>query len=148
MNEPPTGQLLVDSNTVKRSAVQLKRSADAVEASADRNTELAAARTLLASERTYAAWVRTSLAALASGVGARALIPDVVPSWLVCSTGSVLIVFSAFCLVAAVWRGREASVPPPDPGLARLPVWLLLLTNGSLMLVALAALIGIWVYEP
>ncbi|MEO8018629.1 MAG: DUF202 domain-containing protein [Pseudomonadota bacterium] len=132
---------------VEESATQLRRSADAVEVSADRNTELAATRTLLAAERTYAAWVRTALAALASGVGARALLSDVVPSWFAGISASVLILFSAFCLIAAVCRGLDAGVPPPLPGLRRIPLWVLVVTNGFLVLVALFALVGVWVMK-
>src|SRR5262249_61901303 len=40
-------------------------------------TELAADRTVFAAERTYAAWVRTGLMALASGIGAKALLSEV-----------------------------------------------------------------------
>jgi len=65
---------------------------------------------VFAAERTYAAWVRTALAALASGVGARALLEDVLPLWLAQITGTVLILFAAFCLCAAVWR-EFAGVP-------------------------------------
>ncbi len=44
----------------------MERSTARVEDSADR-------RTVLAAELTYAAWVRTGLAAMASGIGAKAL---------------------------------------------------------------------------
>ncbi|MDN4633823.1 DUF202 domain-containing protein [Sphingomonas sp. PsM26] len=112
--------------------------------SADRRTELAADRTILAGERTYAAWVRTGLAALASGIGARALLKDVVFPWLATATGTMLILFSAFCFAAAVWREMGAGAPPPRPDIKRLPATLLLVMNGFLMLVSLAALVGIW----
>src|SRR3954464_16061023 len=79
--------------------------------SADRRTLLAADRTLLAAERTYAAWVRTALAALARGVGGRALLEKAVPDWLGRVTASLLILFAAFCLVAAVWRQWRRAVP-------------------------------------
>ena len=98
---------------------QLERSATAVEVSVDRSTELAATRTLLAAERTYAAWVRTAVTSMAAGVGAKALLSGVVPAWLAGFTGSVLILFSAFCLIAAVWREAVNGVPPPHPGLRR-----------------------------
>lgn len=129
---------------------EVKRSAHAVEASsaqaadsADRRTELAADRTVLAAERTYAAWVRTGLAALASGVGARTLLKEVVPGWLAASTGAVLIAFAAFAFVAAVWRELSPGAPPPRPDTRRLPAWLLMIVNGFLVLVALAALVGV-----
>lgn len=50
--------------------------------SADRHTELAANRAVLAAERTYAAWVRTGLTALAAGVGAKAVLGEVLPEWV------------------------------------------------------------------
>jgi len=42
-----------------------------------------------------------------------------------------------------VWRNLF-SVRPPKPDIHRLPTWLLLSVNGSLALVALAALASIW----
>jgi putative membrane protein len=67
----------------KESAVHPESAARAVtpaaQRSLDRNTQLAVDRTILAAERAYAAWVRTGLAALASGVGARALLAGTLP---------------------------------------------------------------------
>lgn len=128
---------------IRRSAAALKDSALEQTDSADRRTELAADRTLLAAERTYAAWVRTGLAALAAGVGARALLDKVVAGWLTRSTGAMLILFAAFCFVAAVWREVAPNMLPPRPRVRRLPSAMLLLINGFLVLVAIAALIGV-----
>lgn len=128
---------------IKQSAAALKVSADVQVDSADRRTELAADRTILAAERTYAAWVRTGLTALASGVGARALLDKVVADWLTKSTGAMLILFAAFCFVAAVWREMAPSVQPPRPRARRLPTALLVVINGFLVLVAIAAFIGV-----
>ena len=125
-----------------KSADKLEQSAAEQTDSADRRTELAADRTVLAAERTYAAWVRTGLAALASGVGARALLDKVVPDWLIGATGSLLVLFSAFCWGAAVWRQMTQVAPRPDT--PRLPPWLLIAVNAFLALVSLAALVGIW----
>lgn len=127
------------------SAVELKDSAVQQTDSADRRTVLAADRTILAAERTYAAWVRTGLSALAAGVGAKALLKDVVDPWLGSATASALILFSAFCFMAAVWRELHAGAPPPKSDIRRLPSWLLLGMNGFLTLVALAALVGTWI---
>ncbi len=129
---------------IAASARHLDRSAKKQTDSADRRTELAADRTILAAERTYAAWVRTGLASLASGIGAHTLLEGVVPHWMVGATGSVLVLFSAFCFVAAVWREMEPGAPPPRPDTRRLPPTLLIGVNGFLMIVALAALDGIW----
>jgi putative membrane protein len=121
----------------------VKASADRLSDVADRRTQLATDRTIFAAERTYAAWVRTGLAALASGVGARTLLKGLVPDWMVGATGSLLILFSAFCFVSALWR--ELFAPSsPRPDVRRLPAGLLILFNGFLMLVALAALVGVW----
>jgi putative membrane protein len=129
---------------IAASAEHLDRSAEKQTDSADRRTELAADRTILAAERTYAAWVRTGLASLASGIGAHTLLEGVVPHWMVGATGSVLVLFSAFCFVAAVWREMEPGAPSPRPDTHRLPPALLIGVNGFLMVVALAALVGIW----
>ena len=75
---------------------------------------------------------------------ARALLKDVVFPWLGTATGTVLILFSAFCFAAAVWREMGAGAPPPRPDIKRLPAALLLGVNGFLILVSLAALVGIW----
>lgn len=129
--------------TVAGDAAVIKKSTVEQTDSADRRTVLAGDRTVLAAERTYAAWVRTGLAALASGVGARKLLDGVVANWMVGATGSLLIAFSAFCFVAAVWReiGTQAL---REPDVARIPAWLLAGVNGFLVLVSLAVLIGTW----
>ena len=101
--------------------------AEVTKDSADRRTELAADRTVFAAERTYAAWVRTGLGALAS-----------------VATGTLLVIFSAFCFSAAVWRQVFVGAPPPVPDVRRIPPILLLGMNGFLVLVALTALLSIW----
>ena len=52
--------------------------------------------------------------------------------------------FSAFCFVAGVWRQLFAGTPPPNPDVPRLPPAVLVVLNLFLALVALAALLGIW----
>lgn len=56
----------------------------------------------------------------------------------------MLILFIGFCFAAAVWREMDSGAPPPKPDTRQLPAWLLIAINGFLMLVSLAALIGIW----
>jgi putative membrane protein len=129
---------------IAESAEQLKSSSERVEDSADRRTILAADRTILAAERTYAAWVRTGLLALASGIGAKKLLEGLVPDWVISANGSLLILFSAFCFVAAVWRHINPGPPPPEPSLRRIRPWMLVGMNGFLALVSLAALVGMW----
>jgi putative membrane protein len=133
-----SGEKLADS------AEKLEVSSERIEDSADRRTQLAADRTIFAAERTYAAWVRTGLVALASGVGAKKLLAGIVPDWLIVLNGSVLVLFSAFCFVAAVWRQLDPGPPPPRPDTKRLPPALLIVLNGFLAIVSLAALFGIW----
>ena len=138
---------MASSNTggqIADSARKMVRSTERVEDSADRRTQLAADRTVFAAERTYAAWVRTGLVGLASGIGAKALLAGLVPVWLATSTGSVLVLFSAFCFVAGVWRHLNPGAPPPVPDARQLPPFLLIAVNTFLAIVALAALLGIW----
>ena len=52
-------------------------------------------------------------------------------------TGSVLVLFSAFCFGAAVWRNFYRPPPPPAPGVTRIHPALLIGVNGFLILVAL-----------
>jgi putative membrane protein len=140
-----------ESKQIRKESAQIKRSAKAVEVSAteltdsaDRRTVLAGDRTLLAAERTYAAWVRTGLAALAGGIGARALTRDVLPTWVGKATGTVLIAFAGFCLIAAVWRELRRAPMTPQPDIKAIPAALLVPMNFFLLLVAVAALVGIW----
>jgi putative membrane protein len=131
------------SREVAETAQHLERSSARVESSADLTTRLAADRTLLAAERTYAAWVRTGLFALASGVGARALLTGLLPDWLVRADATALVLFSVFCFAAAIWRELQPGAPPPAPSVQQLPRALLITINGFLALVSLAALVGI-----
>src|SRR5690349_1518763 len=137
-------ELHEQSREIKRSAKAVERSTSELTDSADRRTILAGDRTLLAAERTYAAWVRTGLAALAGGIGARALVKDVLPGWVGKVTGSILIVFAGFCLVAAVWRELQGVPPASHPDIKPIPRALLVPVNFFLLLVAIAALVGIW----
>jgi putative membrane protein len=129
---------------IAESAEVLEETAVEQTGSADRRTELAANRTVFAAERTYAAWVRTGLAALAAGVGASALLEGVVPDWLIRPAGSVLVLFSGFCFLAAVWRELRPGAAPPKPDARKIPPALLLALNGFLTFVSLAALVGVW----
>jgi len=129
---------------IQDSAAHMERSTVRVEDSADRRTELAADRTVFAAERTYAAWVRTGLVAMASGIGAKALLTDLLPHWLVMTSGSAFVLFSVFCFAAGVWRHLYPGLPPPMPDAARIHPVILVLVNVILGMVSIAALIGIW----
>src|SRR6478735_1186179 len=147
MDDPaaPEGQQIrKEAAEVRRSARAVERSTSELTDSADRRTVLSGDRTLLAAERTYAAWVRTGLAALAAGIGARALVKDILPGWVGKVTGSILVVFACFCLVAAVWRELHGVTRIHDPDIPRMPRSLLVPMNFFLLVVAVTALIGIW----
>jgi putative membrane protein len=132
------------SRKIADSAKELEHSSGRIEDSADRTTRLAADRTILAAERTYAAWVRTGLFALASGIGAHALLRELLPEWLIRADASVLVAFSMFCFGAAIWRHLNPGPPPPNPDVRQIPRALLIAINIFLALVSLAALIAIW----
>jgi inner membrane protein YidH len=132
------------SRTIAESAEELEQSSAQIETSADRTTRLAADRTILAAEPTYASWVRTGLFSLASGIGASALLTGVLPEWLVQADATMLVIFSVFCFAAAIWRHLNPGPPPPAPNVRRIPGALLIVANGFLALVSIAALIGIW----
>ena len=144
MAEPAHEQIKDSATQTKAAAQSTAQAAERTKDSADRRTELAADRTVFAAERTYAAWVRTGLVALASGIGARKLLGGLVPSWMIVGTGTALILFSAFCFVAGVWRQLFVGAPLPNPDVPRLPPAVLVVLNLFLALVALAALLGIW----
>jgi putative membrane protein len=145
MDEPTNArEITKHSADMRRSAKAVEQSTGQLADSADRRTQFASDRTLLAAERTYAAWVRTALAALAGGIGARALAKDILPAWVGQLSGSVLIIFAGFCLVAAVWRELKGIPRDPGPDIKPVPRGLLIPMNFFLLLVALAALVGIW----
>ena len=148
---PATREVARTAKEVEEASKQVEKSTKAVEKETKevvRETNmqvmLAADRTLLATERTFAAWVRTGLSSLAAGVGARALLEDVIPLWLAKLTGSILVTFAGFCFVAAVWRHLWRPVLPPHLDLRPVPRGLLVPLSAFLLLVAIAALIGIW----
>lgn len=106
---------------------------------------MAADRTMLAIERTYAAWVRTGFAALASGVTASAILGRVVPFYVAETMASLLILFSGFCFVAGVWRELRQSRTSIAPSLSGVPAALLIAANSIMVLVSLAAMVGVWI---
>ena len=142
---PPQAEVLEKQTAeIRRSTKAVERQTEGLADNAERRTQFASDRTLLAAERTYAAWVRTALAALASAIGARALGKGVLPDWAGKGTATVLVLFAAFCLIAAVWREIHGLPRNPDPDMRPVPRSLLVPMNFFLLLVALAALIGIW----
>jgi putative membrane protein len=136
------------SRKVADSAQEIKHSSARIEDSAERTTRLAADRTILAAERTYASWVRTGLFSLASGIGARALTTGLIPEWLVLADASMLIAFSVFCFVAGAWRHSIPISSFPVPAVKQIPRSILITMNIFLVLVSIAALIGVWTSRP
>jgi putative membrane protein len=136
--------LKVSAERITDAAEQTKDAAEETKDSADRRTELAADRTVLAAERTYASWVQLGLGSLAAGIGAKKLLADVVAEPLIILQGTLLVLFSAFCFGAAVWRQFAPGVPPPRPDIRRIPPPVLITVNALLALVALSALFSIW----
>ena len=142
MTEPADARAERTHRKIAQSAAVVRASEAKQADTADQRTRLAADRTVLAAERTYAAWVRTGLAALASGIGARALLDKLVVDWLIVATGGLLVLFGAFCFVAAVWRELLPKITP-DHDTRRLHPALLIVVNGFLVLVSLAAFVGL-----
>jgi putative membrane protein len=133
-----------ETRDIKRGVRGLEQSSAALAEGADRRTVLSADRTLLAAERTYAAWIRTALAALATGIGAKALTKGVLPEIVGKIGGTILVVFAGFCLVAAVWRELTGVEHLTHPDIRPMPTMLLVPLNSLLLLVVVAALVGIW----
>ncbi|GAC1333739.1 MAG: hypothetical protein NVSMB26_15330 [Beijerinckiaceae bacterium] len=145
MAEGAQQEIKESAKEVEKSAGTLAHSSGQLKDSAERRTELAADRNVFAAERTYAAWVRTGLGALASGVGAKAALGGVIPEYGVIAAGTVLALFSAFCFFAGIWREFfSAGPPPPIPDVKPLPRMVLIGVNSFLILISLAALVGIW----
>lgn len=132
----------VERKEIRKAAGHIREASGQIAQSTDRATQLAADRTMFAAERTYAAWVRTGLAAMASGIAAKAVLKGVLPDLGIRLAGSVLILFSAFCFGAAIWRQLFKTMPPPEA--TRIPGAILYGVNGALALVALFALFSIW----
>lgn len=133
------------ASQTKQAAKETASAAKQTKDSADRRTELAADRTVFAAERTYAAWVRTGLVAMASGVGARKLLEGSVPHWMAFGAATALLLFSAFCFVAGVWRQVFSAAPPPNPDVPRIHPAILTCVNLFLAIVSLTAMVGLWI---
>lgn len=66
------------------------------------------------------------------------------PGLLIGITGSILIAFAGFCLVAAVWHEVRTGAQRRGSAIVSLPTALLVTVNAFLMLVCIAAMIGLW----
>ena len=79
-------------------------SKDSNELAEDR-TDWAEDRTILALERTFAGWMRTAFAAIAIGIGFRALFGEFDPPWL---AKAIATMFIALAIVFALGAERRA----------------------------------------
>ena len=66
------------------------------------------------------------------------------PIWVGKLSGSVLVIFAGFCLIASVWRELTGVAQLRHPDIRPIPTAILVPINFFLLLVALAALVGIW----
>jgi putative membrane protein len=72
------------------------------------------------------------------------LAKGILPAWVGKVSGTILVIFAGFCLVAAVWRELQGMPREPGPDIKPVPRALLIPMNFFLLLVVLAALVGIW----
>ena len=72
---------------------------------AESRTDWAEDRTIMALERTFAGWMRTAFAAIAIGIGFRALFGEFDPPWL---AKAIATMFIALAIVFAVGAERRA----------------------------------------
>ena len=140
----PQKEIKDSAVATKHAAQNTAAAAQSTMSSAERTTQLAMDRTIYAAERTYAAWVRTGLVALASGLSADKLLQGAVPDWMILGTGTILVLFSAFCFVAGIWRQLFTGGADPEPDVRHMPRAVLIVVNGFLALVALTALTAVW----
>ena len=73
---------------------------------AEDRTDWAEDRTIMALERTFAGWMRTAFAAIAIGIGFRALFGEFEPPWL---AKAIATMFLVLAIVFAMGAQRRAS---------------------------------------
>lgn len=73
---------------------------------AEERTDWAEDRTIMALERTFAGWMRTAFAAIAIGIGFRALFGEFEPPWL---AKAIATGFIALAIIFAIGAERRAS---------------------------------------
>lgn len=81
------------------------QSADRSTQMAEDRTDWAEDRTVMALERTFAGWMRTAFAAIAIGIGFRALFGEFEPPWL---AKAIATLFIALAIVFAIGAERRA----------------------------------------
>ena len=78
---------------------------DPTDQMAENRTDWAEDRTVMALERTFAGWMRTAFAAIAIGIGFRALFGEFDPPWL---AKAIATMFIALAIVFALGAERRA----------------------------------------
>ena len=75
---------------------------------AENRTDWAEDRTIMALERTFAGWMRTAFAAIAVGVGFRALFGEFEPPWLAKAIATAFIALAILIALSAERRACKA----------------------------------------
>jgi putative membrane protein len=110
-------------------------------------TRAAFSRKAQAEQSTYIAWILTGVAALATGVAIDLMFANIGCSGYGVVTGSVLILYSGFCYVAAVWRSIEQHAVSPLRAFRLLPGAKLITISAALIVIDLAVLTACWVTQ-
>ncbi len=112
---------------------------------AENRTDWAEDRTIMALERTFAGWMRTAFAAIAIGIGFRALFGEFEPPWL---ARAIATMFIALAIVFALGAERRAcrafdrlsSHTVDSPKLPNIKLIAYAITTGAALLI-----VALWV---
>ena len=107
---------------------------------AEHRTDWAEDRTIMALERTYAGWLRTAFAAIAIGIGFRALFGEFEPPWLAKAIATMFIALAAVFAIGAERRAckafsRLSSHAVDSPGLPNLKLISYAVATGAVLLI-------------
>ena len=112
---------------------------------AEHRTDWAEDRTIMALERTFAGWMRTAFAAIAIGIGFRALFGEFDPPWLAKAIATMFISLAIVFAIGAERRACKAfnrlsshDIDSPKLPNIRLVAWSI--SAGAVMLI-----IALWV---
>lgn len=108
---------------------------------AENRTDWAEDRTIMALERTFAGWMRTAFAAIAIGIGFRALFGEFEPPWLAKAIATGFIGLAILVAISAERRASKAfarlsshSVDSPRKPNLRLIAWSIAAGAGLLIM--------------
>lgn len=130
-----------DSDSGNRSDEEQDRST----AMAEDRTDWAEDRTIMALERTFAGWMRTAFAAIAIGIGFRALFGEFQPPWLAKAIATMFIVLAIVFALGAERRAcrafeRLTSHAVDAPKLPNIKLIAYSISAGALLLI-----VALWV---